>query len=207
MSDSAKEALAKLDVSRETIRRLEVFDALLRKWTPRINLVSRNSVEHLWNRHIVDSVQVFRCVQPVGHWVDLGSGGGFPGLVIAIMAADECPNMTVTLIESDQRKSAFLRTVARETGVACKVIAQRIESVERQNGDILSARALADLSGLLDYAEPHLKKDGTALFPKGVTWKKEIAAARQKWIFEVDPLTSMTESGSVILKIKGVSRA
>lgn len=198
--------LAQLNVSRETSDRLEVFADLLRKWNPRINLVSRASLDHLWTRHIIDSIQVFRCVEPAGHWVDLGSGGGFPGIIIAILAAEEAPELRVTLIESDQRKSAFLRTAARECGVRCEVVAARIEAVDPQQADILSARALADLDALLGFAERHLKEDGVALFPKGISWGKECDAALERWNFSAEPITSMTEPDAVILKIEGVSR-
>ncbi len=195
-----------LNVSRETSGRLARFAALLEKWNPRINLVSRNSMADLWTRHIVDSVQVFRCVTPAGHWVDLGSGGGFPGLIVAILAVDEVPDLRVTLIESDQRKAAFLRAAARETGAVCTVISKRIEAVESQKADILSARALADLDGLLGFAERHLNPEGVALFPKGVTWQKETDAARQRWNFRAEEITSITDPEAVILKIEGVSR-
>ncbi|TDK44557.1 16S rRNA (guanine(527)-N(7))-methyltransferase RsmG [Antarcticimicrobium luteum] len=187
--------------------RLERFADLLEKWNPRINLVSRNSLGDLWTRHIVDSVQVFHCAAPVGHWVDLGSGGGFPGLVVAILAHEAAPGLRVTLIESDQRKSTFLRTAARETGVTCEVLTQRIEAVAPQGADILSARALADLDTLLEFSARHLKPDGVALFPKGVTWEKECAAARERWNFQAQPITSKTDPDAVILKIEGVSRA
>lgn len=199
--------MAPLDVSRETLARLDLFAALLEKWNPRINLVSRNSLADLWTRHIADSVQVFRCVTPQGHWVDLGSGGGFPGIIIAILAQEAVPDLRVTLIESDQRKSAFLRTAARETGAKCQVISRRIEAVEPQQADILSARALADLDTLLGFAERHLKPGGVALFPKGVTWEKECAAARKRWNFQAQPITSRTDPDAVILRIEGVSRA
>lgn len=201
------EEFARSSVSRETIARLERFAALLHKWNPRINLVSRNSLNALWSRHIDDSLQVFGCVQPRGHWVDLGSGGGFPGIIVAILALDECPDLKVTLIESDQRKATFLRAAARETGAACTVIAERIEDVDPQGAQIVSARALADLDRLLGFADRHLATDGIALFPKGVTWEKEVADARGQWKFDVDPITSRTEDGAVILKIEGVSRA
>lgn len=206
MTPAESDLLVRLNVSRETSERLECFAAVLKKWNPSINLVSRNSLEQLWTRHIVDSIQLFRCVRPAGHWVDLGSGGGFPGLVVAILAAEECPDLRVTLIESDQRKSAFLRNAAREVGVPCSVIAKRIEQTEPQQADILSARALADLTALLGFAERHLRPDGVALFPKGVTWQKECDAARQQWNFDAEAITSMTEPQAVILKIKGVSR-
>lgn len=196
-----------LNVSRETLERLERFAAVLEKWNPRINLISRSSLPHLWDRHIADSVQVFRCTTPQGHWVDLGSGGGFPGVIIAILAADEAPDLRVTLVESDQRKSAFLRTAAREAGAVCDVISRRIEAVEPLQADILSARALADLDTLLGFTERHLKPGGVALFPKGVTWEKECTAARKRWNFAAEAITSKTDPDAVILKIEGVSRA
>ncbi|KIC10252.1 16S rRNA methyltransferase [Leisingera sp. ANG-M1] len=201
-----KEILASLDVSRETMQRLEIFEQVIRKWNPKINLVSKNSLDHLWTRHIADSVQVFRCGERGSLWTDIGSGGGFPGVIVAILAADEEPDMKVTLIESDQRKSAFLRSAARECGVSLTVISKRIEQADPQNADILSARALADLSLLLEFSERHLAAGGTALFPKGVTWKKEVDNARQQWRFDAEPVRSLTEPEAVILKIRGVAR-
>lgn len=204
--DSSVSELSDQDVSRETIDRLEVFASLLKKWNPKINLVSRNSLSDLWSRHIKDSIQVFRSVKADGHWVDLGSGGGFPGAVVAILAAEETPQLRVTLVESDQRKSAFLRTVIRETGVSCLVQAQRIESIPPMQANILSARALADLPTLLEFAERHLGNGGIGLFSKGVTWEKELEAAREQWHFEATPVPSLTEPNAVILKIEGLTR-
>ncbi|MEX5598223.1 16S rRNA (guanine(527)-N(7))-methyltransferase RsmG [Pseudophaeobacter sp. C1-32P7] len=198
--------LERLNVSRETLDRLKIFEQVLQKWNPKINLVSRNSLDDLWTRHIIDSVQVFRCVSPPNHWVDMGSGGGLPGVIVAIMAAEESPNTKVTLIESDQRKSAFLRTAARECGAKLTVISKRIEQADPQNADVLSARALADLSLLLEFSERHLSPTGTALFPKGANWKKEVDNARQRWRFDFEPITSLTEPDAVVLKIEGVAR-
>ncbi|ANP37133.1 16S rRNA methyltransferase [Phaeobacter gallaeciensis] len=198
--------LERLNVSRETLDRLKIFEQVLLKWNPKINLVSRNSLDDLWTRHIIDSVQVFRCVSPPNHWVDMGSGGGLPGVIVAIMAAEESPNTKVTLIESDQRKSAFLRTAARECGAKLTVISKRIEQADPQNADVLSARALADLSLLLEFSERHLSPTGTALFPKGANWKKEVDNARQRWRFDFEPITSLTEPDAVVLKIEGVAR-
>lgn len=198
--------LERLNVSRETLDRLKIFEQVLLKWNPKINLVSRNSLDDLWSRHIIDSVQVFRCVSPPNHWVDMGSGGGLPGVIVAIMAAEESPNTKVTLIESDQRKSAFLRTAARECGAKLTVISKRIEQADPQNADVLSARALADLSLLLEFSERHLSPTGTALFPKGANWKKEVDNVRQRWRFDFEPITSLTEPDAVVLKIEGVAR-
>lgn len=195
-----------LDVSRETFSRLNIYVDLLKRWNPKINLVSRKSLQDIWTRHILDSVQVYRCVDSFGSWADLGSGGGFPGMVCAIMAAERSPKSTFAFVESDQRKSAFLRNVARECGVTCNVVSKRIETVEPLNADILSARALADLSVLMSFCDRHLAKTGTALLPKGANWKKELDAAREEWKFDAEPITSLTEPQAVILKIKGVSR-
>ncbi|WP_424977156.1 16S rRNA (guanine(527)-N(7))-methyltransferase RsmG [Leisingera sp. S232] len=203
---SGRGILETLNVSRETLDRLEIFVSILRKWNPKINLVSRASLEHVWSRHIADSVQVFRCVDAPDSWVDIGSGGGFPGLIVALLAVDEAPEMKVTLIESDQRKSAFLRSAARECGASVTVLSERIEAVAPQQADVLSARALADLSDLLGFAERHLSDGGVALFPKGENWKKEVDNARQRWRFEAEPAKSLTEPEAVILKIRGVER-
>lgn len=205
---SEKALLDQLNVSRETIERLEKFEEVLLKWNPRINLVSKSSLTDLWQRHIVDSVQVFTSVEDAGEsWVDIGSGGGFPGIVVAIMAAERSPKTKVTLIESDQRKSAFLRTAARECGVSIFVLTERIEQAVPQNADILSARAVADLDALLEFSQRHLAVGGTSVFPKGANWKKEVDKAAQRWRFDVEPITSLTETEAVILKIKGVARA
>lgn len=195
------------DVSRETSERLETYAALLRKWNPRINLVSRSSLPDLWTRHFADSAQLHALAQhPVGHWVDLGAGGGFPGLVIAIMGLETGSPARVTLVESDARKGAFLRTVIRETGAPAEVITGRIEAVPPLMADVLSARALADLETLLIYAERHLAPHGTAIFPKGTSWEKELPAAHRTWRFDCRVAKSETEEGSVLLRITGVAR-
>jgi 16S rRNA (guanine527-N7)-methyltransferase len=195
------------NVSRETIERLEQYAELLRKWNTTINLVSKASIADLWQRHIVDSAQIFELAPDITpHWVDLGSGGGFPGLVIAIMAMETGSPANITLVESDLRKSTFLRSVIREVGLNATVINDRIEKIPPLKADILSARALASLSTLLDFADRHLATNGTALFMKGENWQKELEEAQRKWRFQHQLVTSTTESGPVILKIQGISR-
>ncbi|WP_037314710.1 16S rRNA (guanine(527)-N(7))-methyltransferase RsmG [Ruegeria halocynthiae] len=195
-----------LDVSRETFDRLKTYVELVQRWNPKINLVSRNSLNEVWTRHILDSVQVYRCADSFDVWADLGSGGGFPGMVCAIMAIEEAPDARFVFVESDQRKSAFLRNVARECGAKCTVLSKRIEAVDPLNADILSARALADLPTLMSFCDRHLSYSGTALLPKGASWKKELEDTHEEWNFEAEPITSLTEPQAVILKIKGVSR-
>lgn len=195
------------DVSRETMERLQAYENIVGKWTPKINLVSRDSVKSLWDRHILDSVQVYNAA-PKGfeHWVDLGSGGGFPGIVVAILSQEEAQPARITLVESDARKCVFLRTALRETGAKATVLQGRIEEVPRLEADVLSARALADLSTLLGFAERHMGTGGTALFPKGVKWREEVAAAKTIWNFDVDVVTSVLEADAAILSISGVTR-
>jgi 16S rRNA (guanine527-N7)-methyltransferase len=197
-----------LNVSRETIGRLEVYEALLHKWNPRINLVSRASLASSWHRHILDSMQIYKLApHPVDHWVDIGSGGGFPGLVMAIMAMENGSPSRVTLVESDTRKCAFLRSVIRETGAPAEVINDRIENISPLKADVVSARALADLSALLSYVDQHLNRNGVAIFPKGASWKNEMEKAQRAWSFSYQVAKSATETGPVILTIAGVARA
>lgn len=195
------------DVSRETMERLRAYESLVCKWTPKINLVSRDSVKSLWDRHILDSVQVYEAA-PKGfeHWVDLGSGGGFPGVIVAILALDEPRAGRVTLVESDARKCVFLRTALRETGAEATVLQGRIEELPSLEADVLSARALAGLSTLMSFTEKHMLTGGTALFPKGVKWREEVAEAKTIWNFDVDVVTSVLEADAAILSISGVTR-
>ena len=195
------------DVSRETSDRLDAFEALLRKWNPAINLVSRASLPDLRQRHIADSVQVFEFAGVAsGHWVDLGTGGGFPGLIVAILAAETAPGLRVTCIESDARKAAFLTTVVRELGLSTGILAERVEMAEPQSGDVVSARALAPLVDLLPLALRHLAPDGIAIFPKGAQHAKEVAEARAHWRFTLTDAQSRTDPAARLLKFEGITR-
>jgi 16S rRNA (guanine527-N7)-methyltransferase len=199
--------IAGLDVSRETAERLAEYAALLRAWNPKINLVSRQTLTDLETRHFADSAQLIALApSDVTTWADLGSGGGFPGLVIAILAAERAPALHVILVESDQRKAVFLRTVAQRTGVAVTVLADRSEAVPALGTDVLSARALAPLSDLLAHASRHLRSGGTALFPKGANWRTEVDEALERWRFRCDKLPSATSPDGVILRIGEIDR-
>jgi 16S rRNA (guanine527-N7)-methyltransferase len=200
--------LAELNVSRETYVVLETFAALVGRWNPAINLVGRSTIDTLWQRHVVDSAQLFGLGKATaGHWVDLGSGGGFPGLVIAAIGRDLQPEMTVTLIESDARKATFLREAVRTLGLTARIISGRIESQLPQKADVLSARALAPLPALLGFAEIHLQHNGVALFPKGQRWEEELVTARAEWCFDADSTPSISEPSAAILMIRNVKRA
>ena len=200
--------LSNYDVSRETLDDLGHYVDLIVKWNPKINLVSRSTLADIWSRHIEDSLQVYYHTRPNNcHWLDIGSGGGLPGLVIAILAKHDDQGVSVTLMESDQRKSVFLRTVIRELNLPAKVVTDRIELAEPVKADILSARALADLSMLMDFSERHLSQDGYALFQKGKNWQSEVQAAQESWQFEFEVFKSITDEDAVVLKIGGISRA
>lgn len=197
-----------MNVSRETEMRLRAYLDLLTRWTARINLVSRASLDDGWQRHILDSVQLMHHAPPGwAHWADLGSGGGLPGVVIAIIAGDLPGLRTVSLVESDARKAVFLRAALRETGTSATVIETRIEDARPLGADVISARALAPLPRLLDLAAPHLAPGGTALFPKGRNVETELADALDRWAFACEKIPSDTDDGAVILKIGDLHRA
>jgi len=195
-----------LNVSRETFQRLEQYVELLVKWNPKINLVARSTIGDIWDRHIVDSAQIYSLAsRNVTNWADFGSGGGFPGLVVAILAKELDPACKVTLVESDQRKCAFLRTVARETGCDVTVLSERVEKLDALNASVISARALADLATLLGFAERHLDSKGVCLFLKGLNWQSEVNHARDSWSFQYEATKSETNQDAVVLKVNEIN--
>jgi len=198
--------IAGVDVSRETMADLEAFSALVIKWNAKINLIARGTTESIWDRHIVDSAQLYQFA-PNGYqkWVDIGSGGGFPGIVMAIMGKSQQKGANFVLIESDQRKAAFLRTVARELVLPVQVMAQRIESAEAQGADVVSARALAPLSGLIPLVLRHLCADGTSLLHKGRQAGNEIADVKKIWLFDLEEYPSITDPEARILAIQRIT--
>lgn len=197
-----------MNVSRETRARLEVYAALLRKWNPAINLVAKSTLPDLWQRHFEDSAQLLDlCPQDTTTWCDLGSGGGFPGMVVAIIARDTHPQLRVTLVESDQRKATFLRAVARDTAAEVAVCTERAERLAPQGADVVSARALAPLPLLLGYIFRHLKPGGAAFLPKGANADMELEEALATWRFEVQKTPSKTDPQAVILTIGDLTRA
>ncbi|MCE0506287.1 16S rRNA (guanine(527)-N(7))-methyltransferase RsmG [Roseivivax sp. GX 12232] len=198
------ELFAGRHVSRETAAALTDFEALVHRWNPRINLVSRRSLADLRDRHIGDSLQLAGFLPQSGLWLDLGSGGGFPALVLAILAKETAPELNFRLVESDSRKCVFLRTAIRELSLNAEVKTARIEALPPQHAQVVSARALADLSTLLGLAAPHMAPGARALFPKGVTWEKELAEARATWSFACTTTRSETDPQSVILDIGDV---
>lgn len=197
------EMLADVRVSRETILRLQQFVELLRKWNPAINLVSSSTLSDAWSRHILDSAQLFGLgARSARLWVDLGSGGGFPGLVIACLAAELAPDLKVVLVESDQRKATFLRQANRVLGLSAEVLVDRIEKIKPLGANIVSARALAPLSKLCQFSWQHMAPGATALFPKGANYAAEIQDAQREWRFDLEIVPSVTEIDSAVLKLE-----
>ncbi len=199
--------VAGVDVSRETFDALEAYAELTAKWTKRINLIAKSTIDEIWHRHIEDSVQIYPLAPTFERWVDIGSGGGFPALGIAILARADAPDADFVLIESDQRKCTFLRTVARELDLRVTVLASRIEVADPQNADVLSARVLASLDTLLPLAERHMKPTATALFLKGRQYQEELSALSADWTYEFTDHPSITDPHSRILRFKGISCA
>ena len=196
-----------LSVSRETSERLELLCALVARWTPKINLVARSTVDDIWSRHILDSAQIWRYRPDAPRrWADLGSGGGFPGLVIAAFAAQDAPDMVMSLIESDTRKTVFLQTAAREMGLPTQVIRSRIEAADLPPQDVISARALASLDKLLALAAPLRAPGAVCFFAKGAGVESELTDARASWHIEVRRRPSLADSAGCILEIPEFSR-
>lgn len=189
------------DVSRETLDALDALVATLTRWAPRLNLVSRTTLPDIWHRHIADSAQLWELAPKLARrWADLGAGGGFPGLVIAALARQHAPDLHMTLVEADLRKSTFLAEAARAMGVRITLRCTRIETWDDTGFDIISARALAPLPQLLPMAGRHLRAGGTALFPKGAQADQEIAALPAIDRTGLERIPSCTHPASFILR-------
>ena len=208
MSSNLNWVLDELAVSRETLARLETYAELLIKWNARINLVAPSTVNDLWQRHFRDSAQLWLLKPKVAtSWLDLGSGAGFPGMVIAAIAAEKAPELTVTLVESDLRKATFLRTVAQALSIQPRIQAVRIEELPPSINDVVSARALAPLGKLLAMAKPHFGSETVGLFPKGAMAEAEVEEALAFWRFSVQNIRSQTDPRATILRIGELSHA
>ncbi len=193
-------------VSRETADDLIGFEILFKKWSKAINLASPNTLETLWERHILDSVQLFKLAPQAKHWLDLGSGGGFPGVVLAIMLKQT--SGSIRLVESNSKKSAFLRNALAQFRAPGQVINARIESCyeQVQVPEIITARALASLDKLFELTEPWMTKGAKALFQKGRDYQREIDESLPNWKFDLVRHESAIEADSVILEISNLQR-
>jgi 16S rRNA (guanine527-N7)-methyltransferase len=209
MNTSPSRELNGLRVSRETSEKLEHFAALFQKWAKSINLVAPSTLSDFWQRHIADSAQIFELFPGPKRWVDLGSGGGFPGIITAIFLA-ELGDGWVHLVESNNKKAAFLRVALTETGARGSVHAIRIEEAITiiPECDAISARALADLPQLLDYCMPWMMADRNphAFFHKGRDYQQEVDKAVGRFQFDLVKHGSVVEPDSVVLEIANLSR-
>jgi 16S rRNA (guanine527-N7)-methyltransferase len=195
MADDRAAVLAMNPVSRETLQRLDAYVALLLQWQQTTNLIAPATIPVLWTRHVADSLQLLDVRPEARHWIDLGSGGGFPGLVLACALAER-PGASVHLVESNGKKAAFLRETARALKLPARVHAERIEEfVASYDGlaDVVTARALAPLVQLLGYAFPLLKRGACGLFPKGQDVEIELTDAAKCWTIQTKLLPSRTD--------------
>lgn len=184
------------------IARLRQFEELLLKWNTRINLVSQRDGQNIWTRHITDSLRLSPLIPHGSRVIDIGSGGGFPGIILGIAC-----DLDITLIESDQRKCAFLREAARVCGLHAEIVCGRIENVTLPPAPFVTARALAPLDRLLGWTAPLLQYDGVALFLKGKNIDEELRNARRIWDMRVEIVDEPTRLEGVILKVSHIQRA
>lgn len=202
--------LARYDVSRGTLERLDALVAELERWSHAINLVSPGTLPLVWTRHVLDSIQLLDVAPAKPRiWADFGSGGGFPGLVCAVAASDR-PDFRDTefhLVEADARKAAFLAAAARSAGTGLTVHPARAESLAPIGAQVVSARALAPLPRLLSIAVRHLAPGGKAVFPKGAGYRGEIAKALESRRFTYEKHPSRTDPEAALLVIGDIEHA
>lgn len=185
-----------------TLEHLEKYKSTLTQWQKRVNLVSSKSLEDFWRRHMLDSAQLFLKLNNVNLPIyDLGSGAGFPGLVLAVMGIKN-----IHLVESDNRKCTFLHEVNAQTGAGVTIHNVRIEELITVNPGVVISRALAPLDILLEYAAPLLSDAGFCLFLKGRRMEQELAVVQKKWMTQTEQYDSLTDPTGIILKINNVSR-
>jgi 16S rRNA (guanine527-N7)-methyltransferase len=205
LSDASREILARVgvDVSRETLLRLECYSALLLRWNCTINLFARAAEPELWVRHIADSAQLALLLPPgITRAIDLGSGAGFPGLVLSLVTG-----IHFELIEVDRRKAAFLGEAARATAAPVRIHSVRAEQAGIEPALLVTARAFAPLTRLLHAAAPLLRQDGLLLAPKGLNVENELTEAGREWHMRVRRAPSQTAPAATILMLSEIHRA
>jgi 16S rRNA (guanine527-N7)-methyltransferase len=195
---------AEFDVSRETLARLDRYAELLAEWQQRMNLVGPSTLPHVWDRHFRDSAQLLPIAGTGQRWLDIGAGGGFPGLVIAILD----PTANIMLVESITKKCTFLSTVAHETGTNAQIIVAnaRIEGTKATRFDVITARAAAALKTLFDWSLRFAGPDTRWILPKGARVQEELASAAKQFHFAHELIPSRTDSDARIVVAKGVKR-
>jgi 16S rRNA (guanine527-N7)-methyltransferase len=204
VADDRRTALSLVPVSRETEERLAIFVALLDRWRHKINLISNQTFASVWTRHIADSAQLSALAPDAKRWIDMGSGAGFPGLVVGIQLAD-VPGAIVHCVESDTRKCSFLREAVRATGAAAAIHPVRVEAIEPESFgpvDAVTARAFAPLPLTLELARPWMERGAIAVFPRGESAKDQIAALPEASAYAIETLQSVVNPKAAILRIR-----
>lgn len=195
------------NVSCETIKNLKTYQNLLCEWQNKFNLVSNNSLSDAWNRHFLDSAQLANFIRKDANIVcDLGSGAGFPALVLAVIFKEINPKTHFVLIESIKKKALFLNEVINQLDLNAEVINERIEKIDLLKADYITARALASLDDLLQYAVRFYKENTVCLFLKGKTYETELSNALKKWNFTYDTYNNKINEDGVVLEIKKIRR-
>jgi 16S rRNA (guanine527-N7)-methyltransferase len=204
LAENRREALRLLPVSRETEQRLAAYVDLLARWRKTTNLIAESTYPSIWTRHIADSAQLLALAPAARRWVDMGSGAGFPGLVIAIQLAD-APGAVVHCIESDQRKCAFLREAVHATGAAATIHPLRVEAIDPSSlgpVDAVAARAFAPLPLTLKLARPWIERGAVGVFPRGESARDQLAALPEASAYAIEVLPSLIDPKAAILRIR-----
>jgi 16S rRNA (guanine527-N7)-methyltransferase len=204
LAEDRRTALRLVPVSRETRDRLAAYVDLLARWRKTTNLIAESTFASVWTRHIADSAQLIALAPEAKRWVDMGSGAGFPGLVIAIQLAD-VPGALVHLIESDQRKCAFLRAAARATDAAASIHPVRVEAIDPTSlgaVDAVAARAFAPLPLTLKLARRWIERGAIGVFPRGESGRDQIAALPEATAYAIEALPSLVDARSAILRVR-----
>lgn len=197
----------KYNVSRETIEKLKTFQNMVLEWNSKFNLISKSSESDIWQRHIIDSLQLQQFITAKDKILyDFGSGAGFPAIVLAIVSEELFPDLQISLIESIGKKVIFLNEVKNTLNLNINVIQNRIENLKLPKADIITSRALASLDKLLKYAIPFCSKNTKLVFPKGEKWQEEITTAQKEWYFDFESFPSQTSQTGKILYIKNIRR-
>ena len=199
------EFIKSLNVSRETLNSFYEYKTLLSKWNEKINLVSKNTLADIWERHFFDSGQIIKFVEASGkRWVDVGSGAGFPGLVVALLLRDRKIDCDLVLVEKNPKKGFFLNEVIRKLNLSVEVVNENIDTLEPLNADILTARAFSELNKLIEIAFRHRKKEGICLFLKGENYRMELDKTLNYWFFDYDIVESLSSSSGKIIRVKKI---
>ncbi len=199
------EFVKSLNVSRETLNGFYEYETLLTKWNEKINLVSKNTLVDIWERHFLDSGQIIKHVEVSGkRWVDVGSGAGFPGLVVALLLRDRKIDCDLVVVEKNSKKVFFLNEVIRKLNLSVEVVNDKIDNLEPLNADILTARAFSELNNLIEIAFRHRKKEGICLFLKGENYRIELDKTLNYWFFDYDIVDSLSSSSGKIIRVKKI---